>query len=98
MIIIWPKGKKTTPVAAPSAPPVQTPQTPAYRYVVSDGLNVRRGPSINYGVITVIYKNTRVQLVEGSGNVSGSWQMIRYGTIEGWVDSSYLRNTAAGGK
>lgn len=59
-----------------------------YAYVKSDGLNVRSGPSTNYGVIGRLSKNTRLEII----NKQGTWWKIRSGNIEGYVNSQYLRN------
>jgi uncharacterized protein YraI len=88
VIIMWPNKEEQTTTASLSVP-VQ--EAPAYGYVISDGLNVRSGPSTKYSVVMVLYKNNCAQLIEGSGSISGPWRKIKYDNYEGWVDSSYLQ-------
>lgn len=57
-----------------------------YAYVLSDGLNVRSGPSSDYYSIDVLEKGTRVYVLE----VVGNWCKIQYDDIEGYVNSKYL--------
>jgi hypothetical protein len=90
LIVILPRIKKPTQPAVTEAPDSSAPPPSVYASVISDGLNVRSGPSPKYDIITVIYRNYRVQILEGSGNVSNNWQKIRYEDYEGWVDSGYL--------
>jgi len=54
--------------------------------VDSDALNVRRGPSADHDVVGQLKKNARVQVL----NSSGQWWRIRFGNIEGYVNSAYL--------
>ena len=59
----------------------------SYAYVNTDGLNVRSGPSASNTVVTTLSRNTRVQVI----SKTGSWWKIKYGNIEGYVYSEYLR-------
>jgi len=59
-----------------------------YMFVNSDSLNVRSGPSADYGVVGQLKKNTRVQII----NSSGQWWKIKSGNIEGYVNSNFLIN------
>jgi hypothetical protein len=90
VIIIWPKGNKV-PTTDPPSPIAEAVQATSYSYVTSYGLNVRSGSSPRNSIIREIGRGTRVQLVEGTGNISGSWRKIKIGNYEGWVDSSYLQ-------
>jgi hypothetical protein len=58
-----------------------------YMLVNSDTLNVRSGPSADNSVVGVLQRNTRVQVLDGSG----TWWKIKSGSIEGYVNSSYLK-------
>lgn len=67
----------------------QTPSTQTrYMLVNSDALNVRRGPSADHGIVSQLKKNTRVQILDSSGQ----WWRIKSGNIEGYVNSSFLIN------
>jgi hypothetical protein len=59
-----------------------------YAYVKSNGLNVRSGPSANNRVLATLKMNSRVQVI----NKTGAWWKIKYGNIEGYVNSTYLKN------
>jgi GH25 family lysozyme M1 (1,4-beta-N-acetylmuramidase)/uncharacterized protein YraI len=48
------------------------------------GLNVRKGPGTNYAIVKVIYKGTRVEILE----INGEWACISPGQ---WVYMPYLR-------
>jgi hypothetical protein len=63
-------------------------QTGTFMFVSSDALNIRKGPSIDHDIVGQLNKNTRVQILENSG----SWWKIKYGNVEGYVNSTYLRN------
>jgi uncharacterized protein YgiM (DUF1202 family) len=54
--------------------------------VNSDALNIRQGPSTGYDVVGQLKKDTRVQVLDNSGQ----WWKIKYGSIEGYVNSDYL--------
>lgn len=60
--------------------------TVGYAYVISDALNVRSGPSVNYRIVTTLSKNTRVEIL----SKTGVWWKIKYGNIEGYANSEYL--------
>ena len=63
-------------------------QTSSARFMLvnSDALNIRKGPSSNYDVVGQLKKNARVQILDSSNQ----WWRIKYGTIEGYVNSEYL--------
>ena len=81
-------SKQTTFVS--SARPVSTQPT-RYMLVSSEALNVRTGPSVSYDVVGQLIKNTRVQVLYSSDQ----WWNIRYGDVEGYVNSAYLVNEKA---
>ena len=58
--------------------------------VVSTGaLNVRSGPGVNFGRVTVIYNGQVVSLL--GRWASNNWVKVRlYSGVEGWVNSTYL--------
>jgi SH3-like domain-containing protein len=68
-------------------------QTTQARFMLvnSDALNVRRGPSSDHGVVGQLTRDARVQVLDSSGQ----WWHIRYGNIEGYVNSSFLINEKA---
>jgi len=63
-------------------------QTSSTRFMLvnSDALNVRRGSSADHAVVGQLSKNTRVQVLDSSGQ----WWKVRAGNIEGYVNSEYL--------
>jgi SH3-like domain-containing protein len=77
-------AKKVTP-ARNQTPSTQTTQA-RYMLVNSDALNIRQGPSTGYDVVGQLKKDTRVQVLDNSGQ----WWRIKYGNIEGYVNSDYL--------
>lgn len=54
-------------------------------------VNVRSGPGTDYGVAGVLYHDTRIEVIA----CSGTWEKVRYGTLEGWVLSSLLKDSKA---
>ncbi|MGL5506954.1 MAG: SH3 domain-containing protein, partial [Paraclostridium sp.] len=53
-----------------------------------DGLNLRKGTGINYEVITVLSRNTEVEVILESNG----WSNVKYGTKNGYVATQYLTN------
>jgi len=49
-------------------------------------VNVRSGPGTQYQVAGTLYQNTKVDIVEKSGE----WYKVKYGTLVGWLHSSCL--------
>jgi hypothetical protein len=58
-----------------------------WRFVDSDGLNIRSGPSSGTELVGTLHKNDRVEVLDSSGQ----WWKIRAGNLEGFVNSEYLR-------
>jgi len=58
-----------------------------YMLVNADTLNVRSKPSADSSVVGVVARDTRVQVLDKSG----TWWKIRSGTIQGYVNSTYLK-------
>ena len=62
------------------------------KYVnASVGLNVRKGPSTSYAVITTLADGTKVTVV----STSGDWSKITCGNTTGYVSSKYLSNSVS---
>lgn len=61
--------------------------------VVNTGaLNVRSGPSVDFGILTMIYKGQVVTLL--ARYYANNWVQIRLdGGLEGWVNSVYLNTS-----
>jgi hypothetical protein len=75
---------------ASSASQSQAPsQTARYLLVNTDTLNVRSGPSADSAIVNTLPRNTRVEVIDRS---AGTWWKIRSGRIEGYVNSTLLRN------
>ena len=67
-----------------------TPSTTSTMYVTaSDGLNVRKGPSTSYSIITNLAKGTEVTV---HSTING-WSKITVNGIEGYVSHAYLTST-----
>jgi uncharacterized protein YgiM (DUF1202 family) len=61
-----------------------------YAYVrPASGLNLRNGPSTTYSSIMVLRQNTKIQVI----NNTGDWWRIRFGNYEGYVYSEYLSSS-----
>jgi len=58
-----------------------------YMLVNSDTLNVRSGPSADNSLVGTLARNTRVEVLDRSG----TWWKIKSGNIQGYVNSSYLK-------
>jgi len=58
-----------------------------YMLVNTDTLNVRSGPSADNPIVGTLPRNTRVEVL----NRSGTWWRIKSGSVEGYVNSSLLR-------
>jgi len=58
-----------------------------YRLVNADTLNVRSKPSADSSVVGVLARNDRVEVLDKSG----TWWKIKSGTIQGYVNSAYLK-------
>lgn len=57
-------------------------------YVVTarDSLNMREGASTSYKVITVLKRDTAVEVI----SFSGSWAKVKANGTEGWVSTAYI--------
>jgi len=59
-----------------------------YMLVNTDTLNVRKGPSADNAIVGTLARNTRVEVTDRS---AGTWWKIKSGKIEGYVNSTLLR-------
>jgi uncharacterized protein YraI len=73
-------------VRTSSVPSASSSAQARFMLVNSDALNVRGGPSTDHNVVGQLGKNTRVQVLDSSGQ----WWKVRSGNIEGYVNSSFL--------
>ena len=53
-------------------------------------LNMRKGASINYSIITTIPKGTAITIISNNSN---GWSLIKYNSDYGFVSKSYLSTT-----
>jgi len=58
-----------------------------YMLVNTDTLNVRSGPSADNALVGTLSRNTLVEVLDSSG----TWWKIKAGSIEGYVNSSFLK-------
>jgi uncharacterized protein YgiM (DUF1202 family) len=54
--------------------------------VVSDSLNVRKGPGANYNVLGRVYKDESVEVLE----IGGDWAKIIFKDSVGYVNKNYI--------
>ena len=70
--------------------PSSSSETSTTKYVVASvGLNVRKGPSTSYAVVTTLTNGTKVTVK----STSNGWSKITSGGITGYVSSSYLSSS-----
>jgi uncharacterized protein YgiM (DUF1202 family) len=87
LLSVTPNSSGTTKNPPSNNQTSSTQRQVGYKLVNSDALNVRSGPSADHGVVGQVTKNMRVQILESSGQ----WWKIRYGSIEGYVNSNFLQ-------
>ena len=58
-----------------------------YMYVNADSLNVRSGPSADNALVGTLVRGASVEVLDKSG----TWWKIKSGNIQGYVNSSYLK-------
>jgi hypothetical protein len=63
-------------------------QVQPFAYVNAAALNMRSGPSAQAGVVTLLHKDDRVQIIENAS--SSNWIKVRFGDFEGYVNADYL--------
>ena len=68
---------------------VANTETWTEKIVTSDGLNVRSGPSTDYAVKFVLYRNTIVKV--SNKDKSGDWVKISHNNNGGFVNGRYLK-------
>jgi uncharacterized protein YgiM (DUF1202 family) len=68
-----------------------TPTTNQTRVTTTD-VNLRKGPGLSYGKITVVPDGTTVTL---TGKVSRGYTEVRHGSTTGWIATQYLRKPSA---
>ncbi len=82
------------PVLGGTPPPLK-PEQPIYQataVVITGALNVRSGPGITYGVVTVVRSGEQVLLL--GRNSAGSWVKVRASTNEeGWVNATLVKTS-----
>ncbi|MDU6113051.1 MAG: SH3 domain-containing protein [Paeniclostridium sordellii] len=63
------------------------------KVVAATSLNVRSGPSTGYGIIGSLKNNEKVEVT----SESNGWSKIKYNGKEGYVSSTYLKDSNEGG-
>lgn len=85
------QGEQNTPPVVISTPTPQPTNTPAptatldgvYATVVSQGLNVRTGPSTTYDILGQLRNGEQVRLVGTS--LDAAWGVINFRGLQGWI-------------
>lgn len=81
-------GEPAPPVIPPQPAPEPEPTPADPRYVVIENdLNLRSGPGVSHGILTVLRRDARVT---GTGVTRDGWIQITSGSVTGWVNGSYL--------
>ncbi|WNS75106.1 N-acetylmuramoyl-L-alanine amidase [Bacillus sp. DTU_2020_1000418_1_SI_GHA_SEK_038] len=66
-------------------------QTGSLATITGDQVNVRKGATTSYAVVTKLSKGTKVKVIDTFKNSKGElWYRIEVGSIKGWVIQSYL--------
>ncbi|MEG2246940.1 MAG: SH3 domain-containing protein, partial [Peptostreptococcaceae bacterium] len=76
-----------------SVTPDPTPDPIKTKVVTATSLNVRSGPSTNSSVIGSLKLNEKVEVI----SESNGWSKVKYNGKEGYVSSTYLKDTDGGG-
>lgn len=84
-----------TPSEKPDVKPDEKPQDDTYTEVnesvwATDGVNIRKGPGTNYGVIGSLVRHGSVTRI---GVGSNGWSKVNYGSVTGYIKSEYLTTT-----
>lgn len=62
--------------------------------IATDDVNLRTGPGLGYGVLTIVPRGSRLGL---TGQRSGGFVSVTFGGRSGWVSSDYVGPDAGGG-
>ncbi len=60
----------------------------AYYTTTASSLNLRSGPSTDYGVVTSLSQGTKVLVLDA--NSAGTWVKVKSPSHEGWLSAKYL--------
>ena len=63
---------------------------PSAGYTTADGLRVRKGPGTNYPVVSILQKDTEVEII----GQSGSWIEIKTTSGDGFISEKYIRSNS----
>ncbi|WP_057585890.1 SH3 domain-containing protein [Paraclostridium sordellii] len=72
---------------------VTPPEQTKTKVVTATSLNVRSGPSTGHGIIGSLKNNEKVEVI----SESNGWSKIKYNGKEGYVSSTYLKDSNEGG-
>ncbi|CEQ09306.1 mannosyl-glycoprotein endo-beta-N-acetylglucosamidase [[Clostridium] sordellii] len=84
------EGGNSKPNETPNPKPNVETKT---KVVVATSLNVRSGPSTSHGIIGSLKNNEKVEVI----SESNGWSKIKYNGKEGYVSSTYLKDSNEGG-
>ncbi len=94
MALVQTENRVKNPTAATSEPAIPPLPTVAglQTLITTDVLNLRREPGIDGEIVISMPLGVSVTLLDQGPIRDGHvWVRVRYGTIEGWADSTYLR-------
>ena len=86
-------NQPTKPEQQPNAPVQPQVSVGKTKVVVATSLNVRSGPSTGNSVIGSLKNNEKVEVI----SESNGWSKIKYNGKEGYVSSTYLKDSNEGG-
>lgn len=85
--------------AAPAEPeeaPQEVAPHPVIVVTAPQGLNLRKGPHISYGVMTVLPDGAAVEILDLPLDVEvPGWALVKTGAGTGWVNTTFLTEAEA---
>ena len=85
--------------AAPAEPeeaPQEVAPGPVIVVTAPQGLNLRKGPHISYGVMTVLPDGAAVEILDLPLDVEvPGWALVKTGAGTGWVNTTFLTEAEA---
>lgn len=80
------------PAKPEEAPAAEVPPRPVIVVSAPQGLNLRKGPHVSYGVMTVLPDGAPVEILDLPLDVEvPGWALVEAGAGVGWVNTNFLR-------